>query len=173
MAESPYKIAIKIDDTGFERKLKNIQNALKKKVRVGILHAETYENGSTTADVASWNEIEGNGETVDVKAQETFNHGTPKRSVIKVPLKLYEKEIYEAGKDVIKKEGLSSQSIKNALNAVGETARDAIIAAFDNSADGNWAENKPSTIKRKGSDKPMIHTGTLASNIEWEVVNGE
>lgn len=162
MSKSPYETKIKIDISGFENKLKNIQKTLKKRVRVGVLHSETYDNGATTADVAYWNE--GDGDIRD---------NTPQRSVIGLPLELYRDEIIDAGKDVVKKEGLSSQSIKKALNAIGETARDAIIAAFDNRADGNWAENAPSTIKRKGSDRPMIDTGTLASNIEWEVVNGE
>lgn len=162
MSNSPYETKIKIDISGFENKLKNIQKTLKKRVRVGVLHAETYDNGATTADVASWNE--GDGDIRD---------NTPQRSVIGLPLELYREEIIEAGKDVLRKEGLTERGVKKALKEIGKTARDAIVSAFDNSADGKWAENAPSTVKRKGFNRPMVETGTLASNIEWEVIDGE
>lgn len=162
MSNSPYETKIKIDISGFENKLRNIQKTLKKRVRVGVLHAETYDNGATTADVAAWNE--GNG---------SIGENAPQRSVIGLPLELYRKEIIEAGKDVIRKEGLTETSVKKALKEIGKTARDAIITAFDNRAEGEWAENAQSTVKRKGFNRPMVDTGTLVSNIEWEVVDGE
>ena len=162
MSNSPYETKIKIDISGFENKLKNIQKTLKKRVRVGVLHAETYDNGATTADVAAWNE--GDGDIGD---------NTPQRSVIGLPLELYRDEIIDAGKDVISKEGLTAKGVNKALKEIGKTARDAIISAFDDSAGGRWPDNAESTILRKGFNFPMVETGTLVSNIEWEVVNGE
>lgn len=162
MSSSPYEINIKIEISCFENKLKNIQKALKKRVRVGVLNAETYDNGATTAQIAAWNE--GNG---------MIGESTPQRSVIGLPLELYREEIIDSGKSVISKEGLTANGVKKALKEIGKTARDAIISAFDNRAEGEWSENAPSTVKRKGFNFPMVETGTLVSNIEWEVVDGE
>lgn len=165
MTQSPYETKIKIDATGFETRLKDIKKALNKRVRVGILHADTEENGATTAQIASWNE----GDRV-------FGaNATPQRSVIGLPLSenMYREDIIDSGLDVLKTEGLTEKGVKKALNAIGETAHWAIISSFDNSAKGQWAPNAKSTLRRKIGDKPMIDTGTLVSNIDWEVVDGE
>lgn len=161
MAKSPYDLKIDIDISGIEGALQGLEKALKKRVHVGVLNAKTYDNGVTTAEVAAWNE--GNG---------FFNGNTPQRSVIGLPLDLYREEIIDAGIDVIRKEGLTAKSVNNALKEIGKTARDAIISAFDDSADGHWEDNAEETILRKGVNFPMVNTGTLASNIEWEVVDG-
>lgn len=165
MANSPYSLDIKIDATGFENRLKSIKKALNKRVRVGILHAESEENGATTAEIASWNEGDGFFGAND----------TPQRSVIGLPLSesMYREDIIDAGLDVLEKEGVTAKGVKKALKAIGETAHWAILSAFDSSANGQWAKNSKETLKKKIGEKPMIDTGTLVSNIEWEVVDGE
>ena len=35
---------------------------------------------------------------------------------------------------------------------------------------GNWVPNAPATIRRKGSDRPLIDTGQLVNAVEYEVV---
>lgn len=165
MASSPYSLNIKIDATGFENRLKNIKKALNKRVRVGILHAESEENGATTAEIAKWNEGDGFFGAND----------TPQRSVIGLPLSesMYREDIIGAGIDVLEKEGVTEKGVKKALKAIGEMAHWAILSAFDSSANGQWAQNSKETLKKKIGDKPMIDTGTLVSNIDWEVVDGE
>ena len=34
---------------------------------------------------------------------------------------------------------------------------------------GNWVPNAPATIRRKGSDRPLIDTGQLVNAVEYEV----
>lgn len=55
-----------------------------------------------------------------------------------------------------------------ALGLIGAWAAGAIKATI--TRDGNFAPLKPATIKRKGSDKPLIHTGQLVGAITFVVV---
>lgn len=53
---------------------------------------------------------------------------------------------------------------------VGLIAETVIQDAFATSGWGKWEANRPSTVKRKGSDKPLIDTGELRRSISSEVI---
>ena len=65
-------------------------------------------------------------------------------------------------------EGLS---IEDALEKVGAFARNISVKAFSTKGYGEWDDLDPQTIKRKGSSKPLIDTGTLRNAITWVVRN--
>lgn len=44
-----------------------------------------------------------------------------------------------------------------------------VLEAFQTGGFGGWKALKPRTIKRKGSDKPLIDTGALMRSITYEV----
>ncbi|SFU71067.1 hypothetical protein [Alicyclobacillus macrosporangiidus] len=54
------------------------------------------------------------------------------------------------------------------LDAAGKTARDAAFNWFTDPRNG-WPPNAPSTIKAKGSDRPLIDTGEMRKAITWVV----
>ena len=53
------------------------------------------------------------------------------------------------------------------LHQLGNWYRDVQRAHIRN---GNWVPNAPATIRRKGSDRPLIDTGQLVNSVEYEVV---
>lgn len=62
--------------------------------------------------------------------------------------------------------GQALQSLGTArevAEAVGSKAKSMIQDAI---RDGDWAPNAPSTIKKKGSDKPLIDTGTMRQGVQ-------
>lgn len=57
------------------------------------------------------------------------------------------------------------------LRRAGMMGQNAVRGWFTDPRNG-WAPNKPSTIKRKGSDRPLIDTGELRKSVTY-VVAGE
>ena len=57
----------------------------------------------------------------------------------------------------------SPRSATEVAEAVGSKAKSMIQDAI---RDGDWAPNAPSTIKKKGSDKPLIDTGTMRQGVQ-------
>ena len=66
---------------------------------------------------------------------------------------------------------LNGQSPLRSLKRAGIAGSNAAKSWFTDSRNG-WAPNAPSTIKAKGSDKPLIDTGALRQAITY-VVRGE
>jgi len=58
---------------------------------------------------------------------------------------------------------------KQAINLLGQFAQDGIKRYVKS---GDFEPNAESTIKRKGSSRPLIDTGTLLNSIRYEVVEG-
>lgn len=59
--------------------------------------------------------------------------------------------------------------LKELAYAVGTSALEQIQEAFKTEGFGEWAENRPATIKAKGSDSPLIDTGRLRKAITYKV----
>lgn len=59
--------------------------------------------------------------------------------------------------------------LKDLAFAVGESALEQIQEAFKTEGFGEWAENRPATIKAKGSSSPLIDTGRLRKAITYKV----
>lgn len=62
-------------------------------------------------------------------------------------------------------------SLYKELEMAGMIGQNASRAWFTNPKNG-WAPNSPATIKAKGSDKPLIDTGTLRKSIIYIVRRG-
>ena len=59
--------------------------------------------------------------------------------------------------------------LKDLADAVGTSALEQIQEAFKTEGFGEWAENRPATIKAKGSSSPLIDTGRLRKAITYKV----
>lgn len=57
-----------------------------------------------------------------------------------------------------------------ALERVGQAMRRSIVNAIDF---GDWEGNKPATIKRKGSSKPLVDTGLMRRSVAYEVTRDD
>jgi hypothetical protein len=60
------------------------------------------------------------------------------------------------------------QESKQFMKRAGLTAQNRVRSWFTDSRN-NWAPNAPSTIARKGSDKPLIDTGSLRQAMSYAV----
>ena len=57
-----------------------------------------------------------------------------------------------------------------ALLRVGEAMQRSIVDAIDF---GDYVANKPATVKRKGSSKPLFDKGTLRNSVKYEVTKDD
>lgn len=124
-------------------------------VQVGIHDSEREPNGASLADVARWN-----------------HWGTatiPSRPFLLMALSGDRAEVQRIVKQVSKAVMLGKLSVDQGLNLLGiwgvkETQR--VIAL------GVEPPNAPSTIKQKGSSKPLIRYGQLRNSISFKIEHG-
>lgn len=62
----------------------------------------------------------------------------------------------------------ADELVAQALQIVAEDLQSAVVEMFETSGHGKWPPNKPSTIAKKGSSKPMIDTGAMMGSIRAE-----
>jgi hypothetical protein len=119
-------------------------------LRVGFLEKSKYPDGTPIAQVAFWNEF-----------------GTirsPSRPFFRTTVKQKSPEWGDRLAKVLPAVGFDGQK---ALAILGQSARDDIESAI-----AQWASppNAPSTIKRKGFDKPLVDKGLMQRAVDYEVV---
>lgn len=116
-------------------------------VRAGILETAIYPDGTPVAQVGFWNE-----------------YGTrtaPVRSFMRSTV-----EEHKQGWAVIFGKLLQHNDVNKSLNAVGAEMAGELTQAITLFSDPS---NAPSTIAKKGFDKPLIDDGTMSRSISWEV----
>ena len=136
-----------------QRILGELEKLTKLEVAVGYTADQTYNDGTSLAEVAAYNEL--------------GSSTTPPRPFIKQTLEDKEDEI-----DAMKKD--ASQAVENGMSAenvlkeIGVKVKGIIQEGI---VDGDWEPNAPSTIKRKGSSQPLIDTGHMRQSVNYVVRN--
>ncbi len=110
------------------------------------------------------------------KAYELYiqSHGSPlwqspPRPVIEPAIAAHAKEIAEGFKGIYAAAATgSAQAEDRAIARTGMIAQNAARGWFTDPRNG-WAANAPSTIKQKGSDRPLIDTGAMRKAIVYVV----
>lgn len=93
----------------------------------------------------------------------------PPRPIIEPVIKKNEKDIDEMMQNVANNVLTNTQTnINTEMAKVGTFVRDKIKDNFTDPNNG-WAPNSEATIKRKGSDKPLIDTGALRNSIDYVI----
>ncbi|WP_297428657.1 hypothetical protein [Clostridium sp.] len=114
------------------------------------------------------------------KAHELYvhEHGSPLWKVPPRPIlqpamdnKQNQEQIAELMKDAVNV-ALEGGNISPALEDVGMQGQNVARDWFTN-PENDWAENAKSTIKAKGSDKPLIDTGELRKSITYVIKDGD
>lgn len=112
------------------------------------------------------------------KAHEMFvhEHGSPlynipPRPILEPAIENSKEEIAEAMSDAVKV-AMEGNNITPELHKVGFLAEDVVKEWFTNT-DNKWAANSPITIKRKGSDQPLIDSGGLRKSITHVIRDGD
>lgn len=124
-------------------------------VKVGFLEGATYpgtdENaGLPVATVAFWNEFG----TVKAPARPFFRNAIAKHSG-------------EWGAQLAAALKASNFSAKTAMGVMGEVIKGQVVQSI---TDTNTPPLAPSTVKRKGFDKPLIDTGVMQRAVDYVVV---
>jgi hypothetical protein len=183
------KVTHTVHNGGVEGLMNRLNQIAKQKVAVGV-PADTNERKGDKIGNAYLMYIQTNGvRPRDVRAEMKKNidkgtkytvalqmylheHGSfvyqiPARPVIQ-PAILDKKEALSEGLKIAAVDAMNGNDYQNDLIKVGSVARDAAKDWFTNSKNG-WAPNAPSTIKRKGSDSPLIDTKALQQSITYKI----
>jgi hypothetical protein len=139
----------------------SLQQLAKKKVYVGVPEDHTArQSGEAT-----------NAQLVYLHTNGSPLRGIPARPIIEPALaasdnkQLITKQLGEAARAVLAhKPDQTSQH----LNQAGILGSNAAKRWFTDSRNG-WAPDAPSTIKRKGSDRPLVDTGQMRRSITFLV----
>lgn len=113
------------------------------------------------------------GETINnAELAYTMSHGSPLKNI---PARPIIEPVLEKNKDQITKmfkaageKALDNKDIKNEYEKIGMFAKNAVIKNFTD-PDNGWSPNSPVTIRKKGSDMPLIDTGSLRKSIDYVV----
>ena len=100
----------------------------------------------------------------------SFAYQVPARPIIEPAIENSQKDIGELlGRAA--KAATEGKDTQQALEDVGQEAQQDVQNWFTDPKNG-WAANSPTTVKAKGSDKPLIDTGALRDAITF-VIRGE
>ena len=150
---------VKTDFSGLTRFMGWLKDSNKYAVKVGILGKKNNRSDGemTNAEIGLIHEY----------GSRTRN--IPIRSFLRMPISVKSKDIIKmASINALKlmTDGKGKQVFKN----IGIACEAVIQDAFGSRGFGTWEGNRPSTIKRKKSDSPLIDMGFLRKSISSEVI---
>lgn len=120
-------------------------------VVVGFQEDQAYDDGTSLAEVAAHNEF--------------GSSDTPARPFMKQSFEKHEKELQAACNSV--NAALSKgDTAQHALNTIGVVAKGIVQ---DEIVNGGFAPNAPSTVRKKGSEQPLIDTGHMRQSVNFVV----
>lgn len=120
----------------------------KKSLEVGFYDSVTYPNGQNVAQVAFWNEFG----TIHSPARPFF------RNAIEINIKKW----YASFGDLV----ASGGSDKVVMGKLGEIVKNDIVVSITKFS---TPPNAQSTIRQKGSSKPLIDTGLMRRSVTYKV----
>lgn len=120
-------------------------------IQVGFQGDQKYEDGTSIAQVAAVNEFGAS----DI----------PERPFMRQSFENHEGEL-QAACDAAQRLVSSGGSAEQALQQIGVIAK-ALVQ--DEIVNGGFAPNAESTIKKKGSEQPLIDTGTMRQSVNFVV----
>lgn len=137
------------DGIRFQKMLKELAD---KEVRIGFQHgAAAEENGTDVCDVAAWNEL--------------GTEHIPSRPFLRKSVDENESRI-NAFLQSKKKDLVSGTSAGQVLKEIGVFQKDLIQEKI---TEGDFAPNADSTIRKKGSSKPLIDSGRMRQSVNYVI----
>lgn len=136
------------DGKKFEKMLKDLG---KLEVRIGIQQGETSDEGVDLVDIAMFNELG----TVHIPSRPFLRDSVDANAdQINTFLKSMKQELLKGGsaEDVLKKIGVFQKGL----------VQEEIVK-------GNFAPNSEATIRKKGSDTPLIDTGRMRQSVNYVI----
>lgn len=124
----------------------------KLKVKIGFRSGEASESdGTDICQVAVWNEL--------------GTSNIPSRPFLRESIDLHEDEIREFA---VKQKGsiLNGTNEKSILKKIGVFQKGIVQKHI---TEGSFVPNSPSTVRSKGSSKPLIDTGTMRQSVDFVI----
>ena len=120
-------------------------------IQVGFQSDQTYEDGTSLAEIAAHNEL--------------GSSDTPARPFMRQSFENHEAEL-KAGCEAANRIVNSGGSAEQALQQLGAMAKGLVQ---DEIVNGDFAPNAESTIQKKGSEQPLIDTGTMRQSVNFVI----
>lgn len=140
-------------DPGFRNLIASLRSLEDKKLKVGVLpSAGRNSEGVDLVDVAVWNEF--------------GTRHIPARPFMRIAADKNENKWNRYAERCVDAALKNRANINNALNLLGEQVKSDVQRVFGS---GELAPNKASTIRRKGSSKPLIDHGDLRRSIGYKI----
>ena len=137
------------DGKRFEKMLKELAG---KQVRIGFQQGvATDENGTDICDIAAWNEL--------------GTSNMPSRPFLRKSVDENEAKINNFVQSQ-KKRLVKGESAEQILKEIGIFQKDLIQEKI---TEGSFEPNAPSTVSKKGSDKPLIDTGRMRQSVNFVI----
>ena len=130
----------------------------RERVMVGVPAGAREEDGTSIALIAAVHEF--GSETASI----------PERSFGRTGIKHGQQQFAAVNFDSLKKVVNGSMSMHGALERLGEAAAGAVKEEITH---GDFKPLKPATIARKGSEKPLIDSGSLRAAITYVIEGSE
>ena len=132
--------------------VRELNKLLDLEVHVGFQSGDaTYENGADICEIAAYNEFGGSDR--------------PARPFMKQSFENHEAEL-KSGCEMVNKAIASGSTAEAALVKLGVAAKGLVQEEIVN---GGFEPNAPSTIERKGSETPLIDTGTMRGSVNYQI----
>jgi len=137
------------------------------RARVGILGS----HGARTAGEDGKPAVLDNATLGVIQMFGSITKGIPPRDFLDMPVRSHAREIVQAmGASSVKK-AVAAGNFKRVYDLLGAAALNWVLMAFETAGFGQWPPNKPSTIARKKSDRPLIDTSQLRRAQTSDTVN--
>lgn len=141
-----------------QRFMKELRELAGLEVRIGYqrgekaVSADSDDSRADLVDIAMWNELG----TVNIPSRPFMRDSVDKHMAAINHVLTAQKE-----------ELLNGSSARKILETVGLFQQDLIQTEIEQ---GDFVANADSTIKKKGSDKPLIDTGTMKNSVHYWIV---
>lgn len=132
---------------------KELEQLKKLQVRIGFQRGkEKYDDDADMCDIALFNEL--------------GTSNSPSRPFLRKSVDENEAAINALCKSIIKDVTKGAKTAEEAYKQAGVAVKGLVQEKIK---DGEYAPNAPSTIKKKGSDKPLIDTGRMRQSVQFVV----
>lgn len=146
-------MALSISDATPEgrRFLAELQKLADLEVQVGFQSDQTYEDGTSLPEIAAYNEF--------------GSSDTPARPFMRQSFEKHEKEL-QAACDRVNQVLAQGGTAESALNELGVFLKGLVQEEI---VEGGFEPNAPSTIRKKGSEQPLIDTSYMRQSVNYVV----
>jgi len=161
-------MSVKEIDKGWKRIKKQLLDSSRLVVKIGVIGGGGEHNYNVHSDV----EGKGEGSNIDLpKLAIMMEYGVPSKGISARPFiaQTYEKNSANTKKfidAVVSGFYSGAHDLKTGANKIGIWYKGKIQETFRT---GSFEANKPKTVAKKGSSRPLIDTGRLRQSIDFEV----